>query len=486
MNLATDDSRVADTEVAPTYGWDTVSAIPVPQVNAAIIATASSPRGFDYEPEDGTSPELHATFGPWQVTQGGDGRNLRMSVPMPSLTVGATAIADVVATIEITLAELPHAEGPPPARGSLRKLVARATTDDPINDPVVVVVDVSAPQPLGLIQKAVISAGFSAWANANLDEFTHIFTVVNIDEEVDSDAQWAFVTPSYVDYAYLDGDSAATSTFAVLCMTGGRSGDTLTSQVSPNAIPAGTGGGYLVSAERYLTDLMMPALGHCYSGLTSEDVSVASDASSVNLNPGATVSLAPVEHDGSSYRPQLTRLDILVRGQTVQITSQTRTEVSPGITAITDATHWYHIALATRSDGSQTLRYVEAQPASIQHSTEQAPGIEILKWMLIAATAIGVIVAGVLTDGAAFVVAAVVIGALGGLAAATPDIIATANTDDSPSVDALVANTTSPITWPEVAFHLTDARLNESLQLGGTLTGRPVSHPQREHRRSSR
>lgn len=460
---------VADGEPAFTYGWDTVSAIPVPHVNAAIVAAGSSPPGFEHVPADGGSAAVRATFGPWQVTSGGDGRNLRMSVPMPVVTLGTTTVEDVVATIEITLADLPHTEAVPPARGTLRKLVPRTTTHDPVDDPVVVVVDVGAPHPLGIVQRAVISAGLSAWANTNLDQFTHVFAVVNIDDEIDGDAQWAFVTPSYLDYAYLDGASADTSVFAVLCTTGGRPGDRLTPQVSPNAIPQGTGGGFLISAERYLTDLMVPALCHCYPGLDADAVSVASDASSVNLRPGVAVSLPPVSHDGSSYRPELTRLDILVRGQTVQITSQTRTAVSPGITAITDATHWYHVTLVTRDDGSQTLEYVESQPASVEHSTEQEPGIEILKWMIIAATTIGLIVAGILTDGAAFVVAAVVIGALGGLAAAAPEIIAVANTDASPSIDALVANTSAPIVWPDVAFRLSSAGLNESLQLGGTL-----------------
>lgn len=465
--------------VAPTYGWDTVSAVQAVQVNAAIVAAGSSPASFDYQPADPSEPALHGTFGAWQVTTGGDGRNLRMTVPMPTVTFAATTLTDVVATIEITLTDLPHTDAPPPPRGTLRKLVAQTTTTDPVHEPVVVVVDLSAAHPLGLIQKAVVSAGFSAWVNAHLDAFTHVFAVVNIDDEIDADAQWAFAVPSYLDYSYLDGDSLDTSTFAVLCTTGGRSGAALTSQVSPAAIPAGTQGGYLVSAERYLQDLLLPALEHCYAGLAATDVAVASDASSVNLVPGATVTLPPVEKDGSSYTPQLTRLDIFVQGQTLEIVSQTRTPISMGITAVTDASHWYTITLGTLPDGSQTLRYVESQPASVQHSTDQDPGVEIFEWMMIAITAIALVVAGVLTGGATFVVAAVVIGALGGLAAATPAIIAVVNTDDSPSIDALVTNTTAPVVWPDVEFHLTSAGLNESLQLGGTFAapGAPPPSP---------
>lgn len=462
-------ANVPTATAASTYNWDTAFAIPVPDVNAAIVSAGSTPNGFSFVPT-GSSSAVKATFAPWQISTGGDGKNLRMSVPMPTLTVGDKSYTDVAATIEIKLEMLPHTDVPPPPTGVLKKLVARTTTADPTTDPVVVVGEnITATPSMGILDKAVFQVGFSQWINQNLGEFNHIFAVININEAIDGNAQWAFTTPSYVEYAVLEKDTLEDSVFAVLCMTGGRSGAALTPQISPNVIPPGAAGGFLLSPTRYLADLLVPSLMHCYRGLQADQVALSSDSSSVALKPNVTVDLDVVEQDGKEYQPTLTALEISVLGTIMKIASSTQTEVSPGITAFTNATHWYHIKLDNRADGTQSLKFVEAQTAVIEHYTHKSAGIEIAEILLGIITVIGVVIAGVLTDGAAFVAAAVIIGALGGLAAAAPAIIALVDEGDAPSIDALLLNTTGPITWPgSKDFPLVSATLNESLQLGGT------------------
>ena len=81
---------------------------------------------------------------------------------------------------------------------------------------------------------------FNEWGNAHLEEFDHVFSVVNLNRLVDK-GQWGFVNPSYSSYAYLDlGGSVDDSLFGVLCMTGGRSGKNLNQQAAFNAIPSGS------------------------------------------------------------------------------------------------------------------------------------------------------------------------------------------------------------------------------------------------------
>jgi hypothetical protein len=461
---------MSEGQEASTYDWDTVFALPVADVNRAIVTGKSSPRGFSYDHvEGGSRTTTSARFGDWQVAQGGDGKNLRMTIPLAEIAVGAQYFGNGTATIEVKLQYLPHTDGPAPAQGRLVKLVVRNTSSDLDNDPVVVLVgEIAGASSMGLLQQAIFQVGLGAWLNANLAAFTHVFAVVNLNDRIDQDAQWAFTKPTYVDYAYTDGATLDQSTFGVLCMTGGRRGEGLSEQISPNAIPQGSRAGFLVAPARFLTDLLLPAMLHCYKGLGTDDLLVASDASSLSLKPGRTPTLSGVEHDGTSYSPVLEELEVSLLGQSLEIRSHTKTEVSPGIWSITEATHWYAISLGSLPNGTQTLKYRETQPAQIEHTTEKSTGVVIGEIIAAVLTAVAVVVAGVLTDGAAFVVAALVIGALGGVAAATPEIIAAANTDDSPDIDALRLNVMAPVTWPDSKdFRLDFAGLNGSLQLGG-------------------
>ncbi|MEZ4676588.1 MAG: hypothetical protein R2932_20380 [Caldilineaceae bacterium] len=67
--------------------------------------------------------------------------------------------------------------------------------------------------------------------------------------------------------------------------------------------------------------------------------------------------------------------------------------------------------------------------------------------MTIAVGVIAMVVLGIMTDGAAFMAGVSIIGVLSGIAADSPDIVKTANTDASPSTDLLSFNTTNPIKW---------------------------------------
>ena len=66
----------------------------------------------------------------------------------------------------------------------------------------------------------------------------HVFATVELNSAVDQN-QWGFVAPNYTSYAYLDAAIFNDSLFAVLCMTGDRTGEDLTQSVNDNVIPTG-------------------------------------------------------------------------------------------------------------------------------------------------------------------------------------------------------------------------------------------------------
>jgi len=135
---------------------------------------------------------------------------------------------------------------------------------------------------------------------------------VDLNLAVDQ-GQWGFVTPSYTDYAYLDGDSLQDSVFAVLCMTGSRTGEQLPEQVSASAIPRGSVAGFVISQARALDDLVRPAMKLAYLRLTDANFLLNSDETELYLTDGTSIALAPVSQDGATYNPFLTNLiDLLL------------------------------------------------------------------------------------------------------------------------------------------------------------------------------
>lgn len=460
-----------------TYGWDTVFAIAIPDVNRAIAGRKSSPPGFDYR-DDAGHVTCQGRFGDWWVCPGGDGSNLYVALPVTAVRgsypgAGGQNVAftydRLTAVVEIKLRFVPHGDAAAdPNSGTFHDLVVRSASEDPA-DPVAALVrvewengDVQPP-----LATYVIEGAITGWCNAHLDAFAHVFATVNLNRYIDRD-QWAFCNPSYTSYAYIDGATVDQSLLGVLCMTGGRTTSTNLQQISPFTIPGSSRAGFLVSQKRFLEDLVLPAIPLNWTQARVADFEIASDDQSLSLREGASVRLPDVQHGGGTYTPYLKRFTLKLENQVIQIDAYSEVEISPGITGWCQSTHWYTVGLG-RSDGGQTLVYRQYNDPVTANGHAEAPGIKVLEWMLAALAAIVVVILGVLTDGAAFILSALLAGLLFGVAGATPKIIEAVNSDAAPSIDLLVFNGTDAIRWAGGdTFNLDYANLNRSLQLGGT------------------
>lgn len=140
------------------------------------------------------------------------------------------------AVIEINLHYIPHdVSGDVPSNPVA--LVAKTTSDDPSTPVAALVGQVTLSPDPGTVTSAVFGQALLEWINENLEAFSHIFSVVDLNRMIDQQ-QWGFVTPNYTSYAYLDGATLEDSVLGVLTMTGDRSGEALSDQISPSAIPA--------------------------------------------------------------------------------------------------------------------------------------------------------------------------------------------------------------------------------------------------------
>lgn len=84
-----DTSQASSTDVS-TFGWDSVFALNFNHVNSAITANWASvnagAKNVSQAASDDPSYNISAVLGPWQLTMGGDGKNIRMNCPIASGT----------------------------------------------------------------------------------------------------------------------------------------------------------------------------------------------------------------------------------------------------------------------------------------------------------------------------------------------------------------------------------------------------------------
>ncbi|WP_323117740.1 TULIP family P47-like protein [Burkholderia alba] len=460
----------ANEQAVYTYGWDTVFSIPAKDVNQAIRNHHSSPKNFTIDYPTFT---VQADFEDWQICPGGDGKNVRLSLPMKNGKIHYTktnkefSFNSGHAIVEIRLHYIPHTDNEEGNNGQQHALVALNQVIDDV--PVMSVVSLTTDPPLATVSNALTMKALSDWGNANLGDFSHVFATVDLNRSVDRE-QWGFVTPNYTSYAYLDHSSFDDSLFAVLTMTQDRTGDSISEEMSPLAIPRGSVAGFLISQARWLYDLVRPAVMQAYPGLTEKNFLMTADATQLYLTDGCSVALSPVQHGGVTYYPKLTQLKISSNGQILTLTSFTETEIVPGIIATCQSDHWYKITLGNASAG-QTILFQEAQKPSIVHEIHQTQGSHIAQIVIDVIAAIALIILTILTSGMALILGGLVIGLIVGANHIVPALIEKANKDDSPAIDLLIANAVSPIRWnSSKAFKLDYAGLNMSLQLGGNPT----------------
>jgi len=178
---------------ADTMGWDTVFAIRVPDVNAAIVEEKTSPKTFA-SGDLGGGWSITGDFGDWQITPGGDGENINLLIPATSGNMvfsGKTYALDgaqITAQYKLELMPgNPPPNTPPTKEGSNHKFEP-STQAESSHINVVSVIDVTIPKatkdrwPTGMPAAAVealVEGAFGKDLNANASDFTHTFAAVS-------------------------------------------------------------------------------------------------------------------------------------------------------------------------------------------------------------------------------------------------------------------------------------------------------------------
>lgn len=468
----------------PTLGYDTVFAVSLDGINAAIRQRGSSPKALNWPQQGPLQFGLTANFDDWQMVPSGDGAEIHFALPMSNLrapyvlkgTPGVLTCDAAVAYIAVKLHVQPHSgpallpDGTPlgaPAKGTKRHaLKVRDVSPDP-NDPIVSVIDIIYTKPLSDPEGAdPIRTMVRAWATQHLADFEHVFAFVDLNDQI-ATGQWSFCKPHTSTYAYVDDISGTSGHLALLSMT---SNDPMPSiqQVTSLAIPPGCTAAFLISPRRFLLDMVLPGILQMWPNLTAGDLVVGADCKSLAMKPGLKVTLPGfVAKDGNSYIPTLSYFTLEITGNEIMVHSQTAVEVSAGIFATCDSKSWFEVALGANAKGVQTFTYKPSRPPVQINGQYANPGIQILKTIL---TVIGIVlsVLSIIVDGAAgLVIAAALLVCLVGNYVLNN--IGEAAKQDAPGLEDLRAAFTGPVAWTAKGFALTGAALHGALQLGGTL-----------------
>lgn len=461
-------------DIAPTLGWDTVFAVHIDDLNKVISARKTSPAGFSMtDPDDGVS--VTGKFGTWQIVPGGSGGLLWMQIPFHDtlLTINGKAQGPMsgVATIELRLRFLDEDAGDP---ASPRKLLTVRSGAGPSGERAATVNIKSADQggvAPGFQAKIALETLLDLWMNSHLDEFQHVFAAVDVNDAAAHDRfQW--LQPTHVDYAYSDLGSGD-GLLAVLCMTESRPPIGLAQQVVPAAIPTGQRAGFLISKRRLLDKLVLPMMPQLFEGTQGSDFALSQSGESIGMAT-QSVSFTVKASKGSTYKAQLMSFQLSLIADQLTLSMVAKTEISPGINALCRVENFLGVRLVNVGS-KQTLSFYDIQPQALTQWTEHDPKFDLAEEILGLIALFALAIAAFATAGTALAIGALVVGLLAGAAAgailATRAVIELIGTAKAPTIDALLMNSTSPISWTGAqTFHLTSARLNESMQLSGTLS----------------
>lgn len=475
--------EVALAPEATTLGWDTVNAIRLPLVNKTLLESKLYPKTFNKDMGNGWT--LQGGFSAWSVQTGGSGAIVFMRTPVQNVKMTFTGSPDLEFTdgyvaISIKLEYLPQppATAAAAARSSQEngdpQYLTRNAEARSADDPAVVIQNVNygghAPDPM---MDALFRGSMGKWFNDNLDQFTYVFTVVNINAMA-AQAAFQWLKPTYTSYAYFNGADENSSYFGILNMTKNNSPEGLTNQLPPSAIPDGKNASLLIANNSFLKEMVLPGLPKAFTHAAEEDFQVVNKETMIENT--REIQMDDVKVDGINYTPYLLEFKFQIVGDEIQVNSKTKVTISPGIHTYVISTNFYRLTLVDKPEGGQTIDYVESRAAKSDSWYEKED------WVVITEIIVGIIGAVATIVGGAVVktlvrriIAVIIIAIVAGLAAALPELIARIlagkTAEALPAIGPMVTEATGDIEWPKSSgFTLQSAELNGSLQLGGDLS----------------
>ena len=468
------------TSPVTTNGWDTVSICRVTALNELIRSQKTYPATISYSQSD---LSLNGDFNAWQIITGGDGRNVKLNLPMKSgqyvgINMGSGKNFDLTNVSVNIYVKLDYFPLPTPGvvTDGIYNLYVN-TTPTSKSDPIAAVIALVDPSGLiDEINKSILRGLFEQWLNLpeNLARFNTLFSTVLINNMGEQSDEYKWLRATAISYAYTDKSTEESSIFGVLCMTNDRSYDGLPNQLPAVDLESDDNAIFLISREIFVKYQLLPSLKYVFTD--SPDAQYVVDAAGTTVT-GTNIKLDSVRVGAIDYHPVATSFEMCFDETYIRTTANIHTNISPGIDAYSIIMTKETLGLGLNDKGEQVMTYEMIGEPMVQNSTE------IATWIVVTEVIIGII-AAVVTAVAyavggkllAFIVAIIVaiIVALISIVihVIIVDVIAGGVTDKLPAIGPMVKVASNQVHWPfctEDAFILTDILYSGAIIFDGNL-----------------
>lgn len=457
-------------------GWDTVSICRVTALNERIKSDQTYPENIQEMQNPFT---LEGKFAAWQVVTGGDGRNVKLNVPMASGTyVGLNNekfdLSGISVDIYVTLSYFPLPKEK--VEDGHYKLYVQSVQQDQAN-PIASVIALKDPnKKLDSINKSILRGLFESWLNKkeNLEKFNTLFATILINNMGKESEEYKWLRATTISYAYTDSGSEETSIFGILCMTNDRSADGLPRQLPAIALEKDDNAIFTISREVFVKYQFKPALPFIFPESPKAVYDIDSSGTVVNCKG---INLDKVRVGAIDYEPVAEQFEVSFDENYIQTTANIKTNISPGIDVRTEIRTKQVLVLGKNSKGEDVMLYQNVGEPYVKNTNEISPWIEVTEIILglIAAVVTGIAgaVAGKIAALVVGIIVAAVVALIGGIihgiiVAAVGGSVA----DEIPSVGPMVKVATNQIQWPfceENAFTLTNIEYSGCIILDGIL-----------------
>ncbi|MDD1012581.1 TULIP family P47-like protein [Pseudomonas rubra] len=460
-----------------TNGWDTVSICRVSALNERIKLEKTYPANIESSID---TFSLKADFAPWAISTGGDGRNVKVRIPLKSgsykgLSGKTYDIAGVSVEAYVKLSYFPL-PAPNVAKDGTYKLEVNTKIVDP-SDPIAAVISLRDPNNvLDTVNQSLLRGIIEGWLNKpeNLAKFDTLFSTVVINNMGKESEDYKWLRGTAMSYAYTDKSTEESSIFGVLCMTNERDYSGLPNQLPAVSLEQDNNSMFLISREIFVKYQLLPSLPFIFKDTNSSNYTV--DAAGTTITAKG-LKLDSIKYGAVTYYPVVENFDINFDETYIRTEARIRTDISPGVVAYTRIVTKQTLELGENSKGEQIMVYSMVGDPDVQNNVDIATWVVVTEIIVAAIAAVATAVAG----GVGGKIAALIVGIIAAVIVAVvgliihviiEKVIAGGVTDEIPSIAPMVKVAANQVKWPFCepdAFVLTGISYNGALIFNGSL-----------------
>lgn len=475
-----EEEKLMMTDTVTTNGWDTVSICRVTALNERIKSKKTYPETIDTSLDQ---LSLTGEFLPWQINTGGDGRNVKINIPMKNGTYtgidfGKGNVFDlegVSVDIYVKLSYFPIPDPKQAEDGSYDLYVNAKTSVQ--EEPIAAVVSLSDPNnTIDSMNKSMLRGLYEGWLNQseNLEKFNTLFSTVLINNMGEQSEEYKWLRATAISYAYTDKNTEESSIFGILCMTNGRSHEGLPNQLPAITLESDDNAVFLISRQIFVEYQLLPSLPFIFEESKEAEYTIDKAGTTVNAE---NLKIDPVRVGAIDYKPIAESFEMTFDETYIRTAAKIHTPISPGIDAYTIIITKQTMVLGENAQGEQIMTYEMIGDPIVENQTEVATWIVVTEAILalVAAVVTGVvgIVAGKITALIVGIVVSVVVALVSiVIHVIIEKVIAGGATDELPSIEPMVKVAANQVKWPFCdpdAFLLTDIEYLGTIIFKGNL-----------------